>query len=350
MLFIFILFVVFILVVAVSNVEDGDDNVYLQWGYIGVLVILTLLVGFRPIGIDKDSLTYLSYFEMVDVGVVELVEPSFHLISGIARVLDSPQLIFIIYALLAIPLKGYAISKLSSCWFLSLAVWMNNYFILQECTQIRVAVAGSIFLVAFYFLVERKKWIYFGLTLVAIFFHFSALLLIPLLVFGTKPINKAWRIFLAAAPLFCYLIYMKGIDPLTMIPIPLFQEKMEIYEMVRDKGITEELNVFNMMALFRLGCYYFILWKCDEIYKDCEHIYLMLKIMCLSICCFAFFAYMPPVAVRSSELYGVIDILILPAMIYAVKPEWVVKVCLGVVCFGLFFMNIFINQLLNMDI
>ena len=350
MLFIFVLFVVFILVLIVSIFDDGEDHVYMKWSYIGALALLTLMVGFRPIGIDNDSATYLSYYESVDVGVVELVEPSFHLISAIARLLDSPQFIFIIYALLAIPLKGYAISKLSSCWFLSLAVWMNNYFILHECTQIRAAVVGAIFLYALYYLVEGRKKVYLGLVVISIFFHYSALILIPLVFFGTRPINLWWRSALFIAPLFCYGVYMMGIDPITYIPVPFFQEKMEVYEMVRDKGIAEAINVFNLMALFRLGAYYFILWKCDEIYKECGHIYLMLKIMCISICFYAFFGYMPAMAIRSSELFGVVDILILPTIMYAVKPEMVVKLVLAVVCIGLFTMNIVVNEYLKFDI
>ena len=349
-MFIFVLFVVFICVVALSILDDDKENVYLQWIYFGVIALLTLMVGFRPIGIDNDYNTYLSYYDMVDVGAVELVEPSFHIINSFAHILGSPQVIFIIYALLAIPLKGYAVSKMSSCWFLSLAVWMNNYFILHECTQIRAAVVGAIFIYAFYYLYERRRWVYASLILCSIFFHYSALLLLPLVVLGCKPINRYWRFFLLVAPLFCYGVYLKGIDPLTLIPLPFFQEKMEIYEMVRDKGIAEELNVFNLMALFRLGAYYFILWKCDEIYKECKSIYLMLKIFCVSICSYAFFAYMPAMAIRSSELYGVMDILILPTMIYAVKPEWVVRVVLAIVCIGLFTMNILVNNYLKFDI
>ena len=344
----FALFVILIFVVIVSLIsEDNNDNESVKWAYVGILCLLVLLVGFRPPGFDTDSQNYVNYYEAVDIGVVELIEPTFDIISSFARIFDEPQLIFIIYALLAIPLKGYAITKLTPLWFLSLAVWMSNYFILHEFTQIRTAVATAIFLYAFYYLLEKRRWVYVWLILLASLFHYSALILLPLAVLGTNPFNSCWRLLLLISPLLCYGFYFMGIDPMTLIPIPLFQEKMDIYEQLRDTGVDQALNVFNMMVLFRLASYYFILWKSREIAKSCPSVYLMLKVMCLSICFYAFFAYMPSMGMRTSEVFGVIDILILPTMIYAVKPELVVKIALGVLSIGLFVMNIFVNHLLN---
>lgn len=345
-MFLFLIFAVFIFVVFVSLFEDNETN-YAKWLYCGSLVVLTLMVALRPIGIDNDSTTYVSYYEAVDGGVVDLIEPSFHLISSFARVFESPRLIFIVYALLAIPLKGYALTKFSGFWFMSLAIWLNNYFILQECTQIRTAVASSIFLYALFYLEKRKLLVYTLLVCVAMFFHYSAVILLPLVFLRAQRLSCLWRIVLAVAPLLCYAIHMVGIDPVTFIPIPLFQEKMQLYEAFRDLGIEESINIFNVLALFRLCCYYFILWKCDVIFPEFKYVYLILKVMCLSICCFALFAFIPALGMRSQELLGVLDILLLPAMIYAVKPEWVVRVILGLACLGIFSMNIFINKYLS---
>ena len=347
---VFALSIVFIFVLVLSLLEEDEDSIHLKWAYCGILFILILLVGFRPVGIDNDSPNYVTYYESAGVGMVELVEPTFSIISEFARLFDSPRLIFIIYALLAIPLKGYAITKMTPMWFLALAIWMNNYMLLHEFTQIRTAVAAALFLYGLYFLKDQRRWTYLGLCLAAVTFHYSALLLLPLAILGTQPLNKLWRFFLIIAPLFCYAVCLKGFDPMSMIPIPLFQEKLEIYEHLRDSGATEALNVFNTMALFRLGAYYFILWKSHEIYKSYPSIYLMLKIMGMSICCYAFFANMPALGVRTSELLGVIDILILPTMVYAVKPEWVVKLVLVIVCIGLFSLNIFRNGLLLLEV
>lgn len=350
-MFVLLLFVVFMFAVMLSFIdEDSRESGYLKWTYVTVLLLLTLMVGLRPVGVDCDSKTYVGYYDSVDVGVVELLEPSFSMISGFARFFGTPQLIFIVYALLAIPLKGYALSKMSSCWFLSLSIWMNNYFILHECTQIRTAVAAAIFLYALYDLANGRRKAYLGLVLVAVFFHYSALLLLPLVVLGTQPITTLWRIVLFVAPLFGYMLYIMGIDPLTLIPIPFFQDKMEFYELSKERGLESNLNVFNLMAMFRLGVYYFVWWKCDEIYKEYKWIYLLLKILCISICSYIIFARFAALGTRSSELYGVVDILILPATIYAVRPEWVVRVVLAVVSIGLFAMNIMVNKLLLFEV
>lgn len=345
-----VLLFILLIVALVFSINDDEHEKNVGNEYIFLFIGLILWVGLRPVGIDHDSPNYVSlFYGTVKLGMLDLMEPSFEIICSVARLFGGPEMLFIIYALLAIPLKGYVIFRQSNAPFLTIALWLSNYFMLQESNQIRGAVVTSIFLFSIPYLANGNKWKYFVCVMVGMFFHYSAIALLIFLFMGNKKLTTVWKISLAVAPLICYAIHLKGIDPFTLIPLPFFEDKIQLYEYARDKGFSVELNVFHLLILFRLSCFYLILWKYDEVVKYCNHVGLMLKVLCCSICTYIAFAYMPDFAVRVSELYGIIDILIFPTLVYMVKPGWVPRVGLAIVSIGLFCMNIFVNEYLYID-
>ena len=313
--------------------------------YVVFVVIAVMLVGFRTPGVDADSLQYVGVYYTMGSDKSELMEPSFALICSIAKFFDDVQVLFLVYALLAIPLKAYSIFRLSHFKMLSLMIWVAHFFLLQDMTQIRVAVATAIFLYALFDLIEGKKKKYLLLCLVAVFFHYSALVLLPLAFLGVKKMNVLWRVFLIAVPLVFYAMYFKGVNLVQLLPLGAFQEKVDAYENLRDKGLAgDEINIFNMLAMFRLLVYYTLLFMYDVVYERCKEVTLYLKIYCVSICCYVGLSFLPALAIRGSEVFAVIDVVAIPCMVYLVKPSWLMKTVLSVFAFGLFIMNIVLSR------
>ena len=100
-MFVALLFHLLVGMAAFSYLEDERPSTR-ALVYTGAVGIITLMAALRPLGIDKDSLQYYSYY----LGQFDdIVEPSFILISDIVRAtLDDVRGIFIVYALLAIVL------------------------------------------------------------------------------------------------------------------------------------------------------------------------------------------------------------------------------------------------------
>lgn len=326
-------------------VNEGKDKNIEGLVYFAISLIMVLLVGTRTPGVDADSLAYVGNYYNLGSSLTETLEPSFFLIANIAKLFGEVQVLFIIYALLAIPLKTYAIFRLSNFRLLSMMVWIAHFFLLQDMTQIRVAVATAIFLYALSDLIEGNKKRYLLLCACAVFFHYSALVLFPIAIFSCKHMGKYWKIFLSLTPVVFYLMYFRGIDLVSLIPLGAFQDKLDAYERLRDKGIAgDEINIFNMLAMFRLLTYYMLILFYETIYKKCKAIGLYLKIYCVSICCYVGLSFLPALAIRGSEVFAVIDVVAIPCLCYIVKPSWAMKVAVGIFAIGLFVMNIVLSR------
>ena len=171
-MYIVILFIILFSIILLAFFEDEIIRSQ-KWLLPSLVIVLTLFVAFRPAGIDNDYNSYLGYFKNPTGVAALLTEPTFKMINGLARFLNAPFLLFVIYAFLAVPCKVIAIKRLSPYWYLSILLWYAHLFIIQEMTQIRVAVASGVFLFALPYLGDGKK-LKFTLCLVAsILFHYS---------------------------------------------------------------------------------------------------------------------------------------------------------------------------------
>lgn len=352
-MFVYILFILASAILFLSLVEHDspEKEQPVLWLYVSIATLLLFYVAFRPIGIDNDSSTYVAYLEeRGQNAMLDMIEPSFLILAALTKLLGDVRFLFVIYALLAIPLKVYSLTRLTNLWFLSLLIWVSHYFLIQDVTQIRVAVSTAIFLYALKLLTDGERWKYVGCIAVAVFFHFSALLLLPFAFLKTDKPGVAYRIVLAALPMFFYVLYLKGVDLLTYLPIPMFQDKIEVYETLRDRGVAgEDINVFNAYALIRLFTYYLLLWKYDVVAEKVPGLAVMMKIMCVSICVYASLAFLPALAIRGSEICGVVDILLIPYLVYTVRPYWAGKCLVALFGLVLLFYNIFVSEYLKLD-
>lgn len=348
MLIVVILLTLFIIACALSFF-DADKNKATIITYVVMAVIMVAVAGLRPIGIDNDSNNYVGYFYW---GGDDTVELSFVIISAIIRkIADEPQILFIVYALLSIPFKAYIITKLTDLWFLALAVWLSRYMILQDMTQIRVAVSTAVFLYSLLFLDNGRKDKYLLCCVVATFFHYSAIVMFPLVFIGNKELSKKWIIALYALPVIGYMFSSLHINFLSLIPIPYLQEKVEIYEMARDEGLMgmDEINIFNSMYLLRLALYYLLLWKYDVVKEHTKYLPVFLKIFAFSYIAYTMLSFIPVFASRISEFYGIVELLLMPLVVYTVKPEWVAKCFLILVFAYITYLDLFKNELLNLS-
>ncbi len=337
-------------VIAVLAFFEDEEMQSRGWLLMALAIVLTLYVAFRPEGIDKDYNAYLGYFRNSTGVSASLTEPTFKMINGIARALQAPILLFVIYAFLAVPLKIYAIKRLSPYWYLSIMLWVTHLFIIQEMTQIRVAVASGVFLFALPFLAEGKKMKYLLLAVVALFFHYSALVLLPLAIFGNKDLSRFFRCILVVVPILIYAFPFAGMDLLKLIPIPLLQQKLQMYEELKiyEGGMWADINIYNALALIRLATYYILLWKYDYLKDKYPYMPILLKVFCYSICMYVGLSFLPPVAMRIEELIAIIDCVTFPFLAVLLRPHWLGRLLVVLYAICVLVANIFLYKLLKL--
>ena len=346
-MFVALLFLLLVGMAAFSYLEDERPSTR-ALVYMGAVGIITLMAALRPLGIDKDSLQYYSYY----LGQFDdIVEPSFILISDIVRAtLDDVRGIFIVYALLAIPLKCFVFTKLSNEYFLLLVVYMSNFMVLHDMTQIRVGVAMAFVFLAFYFQTQSNRWASLLLILVSTYFHVSAILLVVMLFFGNKELKTYYRIILAFIPCFAFASVLFNVDLISLIPFDFVQDKLRIYEEIKDNGTAdvEKVNIFNAGIMMKMAVYYFVLWKYNTLKAHCSYLPLLLKLFALSYVCLGVFNFIAVFATRISELYGFVEILMVPLIVHAFEPKWAGRTFVLLYAVGIFLLNVVYAQLLTL--
>lgn len=270
-------------------------------------LLLFIIAGFRTKGIDRDYFSYVYWFEKSR----DNVELSFNIISEtIKKIGGDSYYLFIFYALMGITTKFFAIKKMSAFPLLSILVYIGYLYPLQELTQIRAGVASGFILLSIY-QKNNKKILYSILFMAcAIFFHYSSFVVIPILFLNPKKFNKLFY-FLAIILSYGGSIYLSAILESVMNYLPAII-KWKIMAYGGEKGT--ELNVFNAWQLIRVGVACFMILNIDRLSKFNDSYIFLLKIYIIGICSFALFSFNPVFAVRISDLYFVVDLILLPAL------------------------------------
>lgn len=346
MLVIFLLYFLFFLVFAFSFWCD-ENRQGGKWPYLSAFIILFLISAFRPVGIDCDSETYVGMYDGVRL---VLAEYSFVLISDFAYyVFHDYRIIFVVYAFLGVFIKYFALKRLTPLYFMSLLMYMSNFYILHDFTQIRAGVASALFLFALKYMSDGKRLSALLYMLMAVFFHYSSLAYLPLIVLSNRSLSKFYRWLLAVSVPLAYVIYFMGINLITAIPIPFVGDKLELYQQLQDAGdmAVEHVNVFNLVFIVKIMIYYVLLWKYSVIREKTPIISILLKIYALSIVSFVVLTPLPVLSFRVSELYGIVEIILFPLLYYAVKPEWASRSIVAFIALVLMSINIFYNDLIR---
>lgn len=303
--------------------------------------ILVIIAAFRGPGLDRDYLNYVGMFNDYET---ENLEPAFFLISKfIHSIGGTPILLFAFFATIGVALKMFAIKQLTELYFFSLIIYFTNFYMLHEMTQIRVGVACGFLLLCIRPIYKRNFKIFFLYAMLGISFHFTALLIFPLW-FAFYKVPKKW---MALAIPFGYLVFFLGINFITVVPIPGIQDKIELYQQFQEMGYVEReiVNVFSLLFLIRIFVYYILLWKYDLITHNNKYTPLLMNIYLAGLICYLIFANMPVFAIRISELFMIVEIILIPSLIYIFRPFIVGKFLTVIVGMGVFFMFLFYTKL-----
>lgn len=318
----------------------------------GILLItgtlLILLSGFRVGSQFPDYSSYLILYEDAKTNDA-IVELSFLYISKFVYfIFNNVAFLFLTYALIGVSVKIIAIKKLTNLWLLSLVVYASNFFILHEMVQIRVGVAAAFLLLCVKPIFDRNLKLFLLFSFLAIFFHMSSLVILPLWFIGNFK-YKGNVYFLKAIVPFGYVIYFLKITIFNFIPIPYVQEKLDIYAALQELGTADfltDINVFNYVFLAKVFIFYFLLSKRKLLMIHNKYTLVLLNIFAISLFMYPALAMMPVLAGRVSELLGVVEIILFPLIYYIISPRYIAAMIVVIWSFGILSVNIFKSSLI----
>lgn len=338
---IILLLAIFVILSLVAFFPTNDTTVQ-KFFFILFGIILICTAAFRGDG-DFD---YSGYVNMLHTEDSFTIEPTFLVFAYIINEYlgGNPIFLFLIYAVLGVSLKLIAIKQLTELWFLSLVIYLSNFFILHEMTQIRAGVASALLLLCIKPIYERD-WKMFVLSVsIACLFHYSAAIIIPLWFLSNLP-KKKWLLW--SIPV-SYVFYFVGINLIVVLPIPGIQEKIIMYQKLRELDPTDivQTNVFSFVFLAKVGIFYFLLLKYDLVHSYNKYFPLLMKIYSFSLVSYLIFTSLPAFSSRLNELFGIVDVILIPLLFYVFKPTYFSKIIVVFIGLCLLLIVLFYSKLI----
>jgi hypothetical protein len=199
----------------------------------------------------------------------------------------------------------------------------------------RSAVASGFVLLAIRPLYQRQGWRFTGLVTLATLFHVSAFPALFLWFLRPDRINKKlWVSIIAGA----YGLALAGFDIFRLamyIPVPYIREKVSLYLTLQDQ-MGEGINIFGLVFLGKMAVTLFLMWRAEAIESHNRYIWLLLKIMILSEVLLLLFASNLAAALRFSQLFGAVQIILFPLLYHTVRQKlvpWAVLVAMAALFF-----------------
>lgn len=325
--------------VATLALLDIKDRKKLQIIYWIFFIPLFILAGWREIGIDQDSEGYEFYYNSDDIAL--LAEPTFVWISSFVHyAFHDIRYLFVIYAFLGVFLKYLAINSLTPLLLLSLAIYIGKVYGLYDLNAIRASVSASLLLFCIQPLSKREPLKFFPLVVLAILFHYSAFLFLPLWFLSNEELTFKSKFIMGSIIPIAYLFCFLNLNLVELIPIPLIQRKLDAYALAETMGKEDSsgVNIFNLVQLGRCTLFYYLLYFYDTLKLKVQSLSIMMKILLISIILLPLFSFTSILSLRSASLFAVVDIILFPLIYYTIKPRVVGKVIVVLIAtFFLFF-------------
>jgi len=303
---------------------------YVTYQHIAFVSLLLIFIATFRSSTLPDYDAYLGF--KLDAFDDERYEPSIFLIRSLSDwVSSSYYTFFFIYALLAVVIKLCALNQLTDLFFLSLLCYIGMDFPIHEMIQMRAAVAQGIMLWSFIFIYEKRLVLYAWTVLLAVFFHYSALLILPLYLLKPYSINKKLHIIMLFISFVIGLTKIGFTYLVQFVPIEFVQGLFQAYQY--QTFVEEEFfSPFSMTIIVLTITQIILLLKADKIRMHNRYIYLLLKVQSASIISFFLFNDMPIVGGRISEFYRIAFIVSVPFVIYICNNRIVARLIVVVLC------------------
>lgn len=340
---IYILLFLFIFLIIISIIDTKNIYFNLSVFYFFTFILFSICA-FRPSGIDRDYETYVSAFNGDNISNA-IFEPSFIFISYIVTTFFKSNTIylFIIYALLGVVIKSFAIKKIANFYVISLLLYFSYFFTLHEMTQIRIGAACSIFLLSIPSLYNRNIYKYFIYVILAITLHFTAILLVFLWFIDYKKLNKYSWVFIMIFSMLIGIIFKSFITYIfENFNFGLLQNKILAYQ--NDNNST--INIFNIWMLTRISLILFLIYKSDILIKNNKYSFLLIKIYIISISSYYILSFNPAFAGRVNDMLGIVEIILFPMLIFLFTPKILPKFLLFIIASMFLFLNLYYLKLI----
>lgn len=304
-----------------------------------LLISLILICTFRP----KEMADYGSYVTSFSKLKTDRFEIAFNSITIFIHFFSkNPLWLFGVYSFISISLKLYAIKRMSPSFWLSVSIFLSYLFILQDMIQIRVAVASGLLLWAIKFSYERNLKAFILVFILSFTFHTSSLIILPIWFLNPQKISQKFYLFLIPIS---YIIAIAGYKfgyLAKYIDLNSVQYLWNIYS----SRIESNVNIFNILHLARCLICIFILLNIKKISAKYPLAIILIKVYTFAMVSLVLFSDIQVIAFRISQLFMIVEILLIPSIIYVIKDFVLSRILIFIISISLFYISTFYNYYL----
>lgn len=317
----FLFLISIILVLLEQYFEKYKTIIYLFLGF-----ILIITAGLREVGVDPDSINYEQSFINYDkADMSDNIELSYIYLSTFVHLFSNDvHFLFLIFSFIGVSIKMLAFKRMSELIFLPMMVYISYYFTAHECMQIRTGVLSGIYLLIVKMLADNEKKKALFLLMIGVFFHVSALLILPFFLLSNKKITFRMKIFWASLIPLAYAFALAGFSILfNVLDLPIIGNKLELYQKANEIGKSVGyINIFAPRDILSIFIFYYLLIFHDTICQRNIYFPLMIKILAIGLFIYVAFSFFPVLAQRTYMLYNTVSILLISNIYYTIRPKW----------------------------
>ena len=311
----FLLLLILALVSIETRVIKASYDIYVKIFLQLLVIVFILLVGLRKVGVAVDDFNYSYMFTGAIQGHLHK-DIAFNLI---ANYLGQLNLVFFVFALTSISLKSFFIFKTTKYFGLVFLLYFSSYFFLHDFVQIRAAVSSALLLWIIYFLGNKNFFIIAILTALAIAFHLSAIIFIPLFFLRKKNTKKLYLV-LGVVSLLLAFVYSININSFESFIPELFFKRLKFF-LEKDGASANLLNPIVLMQ-YVFAILIFLNW--DKLVNDSKYSVYVVKIFLIGLYVFLILNKFPKIGFRVYELLMIVQLPLADILIRNAKPKSVV--------------------------
>lgn len=288
------------------------------------VAILIIIAGLRPSYCCRDYEVYVEYYKSLSSIPFTILEPTYFLIAEISKVILNGYLgVFILYSILGVGLKAFAFTKLTKYYSISLILYFCSFYLLHEMTQIRVGVASAILLLSIPSIVDRKLLTFLFFLVVGTLFHYSFIIFILFYFLDTKSIKPTVYVIVIAFAFIAFNIGLNLVSFFQLINLGFISDKINTYKILSEQGQFDEIKLINPLLFLRIVIMIVLLYNWRALHKKNKYSIILTKIYSFSVFIFIALADLPVIAGRISQLLGIVEVVVVPFIIYLLSPKYV---------------------------
>ncbi len=318
------------------------------------VLMLVLFAGFRQAGVGADDWNYVDKFLAVPdlsywiTGEFRYtfdetwMEPAYILLGSFVRIFtDEYVFLFTTVALFSVGLASYNYYRYTKFVFLVLVLFFVHTYLYRDINQIRSAVAASIGLFLISQIYNREHFKAIITISLAGLFHMASLSLALVYLLSFFKVTRKRLVYGYFIALFLGLI---GISSVLLAILPNLGHVTTKLVDYANSGYADSVSLFDITNIKNSFIFFILIYYWHYLVKKVRYFETMMLFYFLAVTWRIAFNDFGIFAARIATFFGVVEVLLVPALLYLFRQKLMVTLIILLYAFLTLYLNLFVKE------